>query len=130
MCRWREKHYVLVSKSHKKQQKEMARFSALFVFVAGALLAFAAAVSAAAAPLSRDATSAPRLEQRSRNLREAESELINVAGAVGEAYGEAVGVALLGQQQGRRRSRSLRSAELVGEALAEAGEAFGIFGRG
>jgi hypothetical protein len=106
----------------------MARFSSLLALVAGALLAFAAA-----APLSRDVTSAPRLEQRSRNLREAESELINVAGAVGEAYGEAVGEALLGQQQGHRRSRSLRSAELAGEAgeaLGEAGEAFGIFGKG
>lgn len=114
----------------------MARFPALMaLFVAGTLLAFAASASAAA-PLTRDATSAPRLDQRRRSLREAEGEFVNAVGAVGEAYGEALGDAsyLGGQGRRRSRSRSLHGAELVGEAgeafgaLGEAGEAFGALG--
>ena len=72
----------------------MARFSsALVALAAGILVAFDAA-SSLAAPLARDATSAPRLEQR-RGLLEsaaearAEPELVNIVGAVGEAYQDA-----------------------------------------
>ena len=115
----------------------MARFSALLALAAGVLLAFDASL-ASAAPLARDATSAPRLEQRRRGLLEAEPEIVNVIGGIGEAYG-AFGDAYFGEggancgeggafrrsrSSRRRDTRRLRDAEpagVIGEAFGEAG---------
>lgn len=114
--------------SFQLQPKRMARFSALLALVAGMLLAFDAASSASAAPLARDATSATRLERRRRALLEAEPEIVNVAGAIGEAY-RGVGEAYLGGSGGSvgeamRRRSSNRRRKLRG-IVGEAGEAFG-----
>ena len=109
----------------------MARFSsALVALAAGILVAFDAA-SSLAAPLARDATSAPRLEQR-RGLLEsaaearAEPELVNIVGAVGEAYqGWGEGGAYFGEAARRRRRDARR---LRGDLLGEAGVAYGEAG--
>lgn len=112
----------------------MLRFSVLLAMTA-MLLAIAASAPAALAasqPLARDSTSAPRLEQRRRDLLETgaaassssstEPEFVNALGAVGEAFGEAFGEAL-SSPPGRKLRRKLRGAELFGEA-GEAWEAF------